>query len=82
MLAYQLYYIPFSLLSPVAENTKKGSSQIFRNFMEKVDSSPMPEFDQTPWCESTRIYWSKSDGNDTGEDLIEQGVSSMNLAER
>lgn len=71
-----------SLLSAVAESSKKGSCQIFRDFMGKVDSRPMPDFDRTPWCESTRIYWVRSQQGDSGQGVIEQGVTSLNLDER
>ena len=71
-----------SLLSSVAESTKEGSCQIFREFLGKVDSRPMPDFDRTSWCESTRIYWRTPREDDSGESSIERGVSSMDLAER
>ncbi len=70
-----------SLLSPVAESLKKGSSQIFRDFMARTDSRPMPDLDRTSWCQSTRIYWFMSKQDDFGETAIEQGLRSMNLAE-
>ena len=71
-----------SLLSSLAESTKKGSCQVFQNFMGKTDSRPMPHFDMTSWCESTCIYWLKSEEDDSGESMIEQGVRSMKLEER
>lgn len=70
------------LLSSLAESTKKGSIQIFRAFMGRTDSRPMPDFDRTSWCESTCIYWLKPREDDSGESLIEHGISSMNLIER
>ena len=68
-----------SLLSSLAENTKKGSCQIFRDFMQKTDSRHMPHFDRTSWCESTCIYWLKSVEDDSGESMIENGVHSMKI---
>lgn len=70
------------LLSSLAERTKKGSCQIFQDFVERTDSRPMPDFDRTSWCESLCIHWLKSDEESYGESMIEQGVRSMQMAER
>ncbi|KAM0795007.1 hypothetical protein BDR22DRAFT_826433 [Usnea florida] len=70
------------LLSSLAETTKEGSCQIFRSFMAKVNSRQMPNFERTPWCESTCIFWKESKQDNSGESRIEQGVRSIELAER
>ena len=72
----------FSLLSSLAESTKKGSGQIFRDFLGKTDSRPMPDFDRTSWCESTRIHWLKSQEDHSEECKIEQAVRSMKIVQR
>lgn len=70
------------LLSSLAETTKEGSCQIFQNFVAKTNSRQMPNFERTPWCESTCIFWKKSKQDNSGESRIEQGVRSIELAER
>lgn len=65
------------LLSSLAESTKKGSRQIFHDFLGKTRSRPMPDFDRTPWCESTCIYWVKSEKGDSCKSKIEEAVRLM-----
>ena len=69
-----------SLLSSLAEGTKRGSCQIFQKFMEKTDSRPMPDFDETSWCESIYIHWLKSEEDKYEESMIEQGVRAIKMA--
>ncbi len=48
----------------------------------ETDSRPMPDFDRTSWCESTWLYWRKSEEDSIEESMVERGVRSMTMAER
>ena len=45
--------------APVTATSEEARS-CFRSFMENCHSVPMPSFDRSSWCESTRIYWQKA----------------------
>ena len=39
------------------EKTSAEARDVFRDFVDKYSSSPMPDFERSSWCESTSIYW-------------------------
>ena len=39
------------------EKASAEAIDVFRDFVEKCSSSPMPDFERSSWCESTSIYW-------------------------
>ena len=39
------------------EKTSAEARGVFRDFVDKYSSSPMPDFERSSWCESTNIYW-------------------------
>lgn len=39
------------------ERTSVEARDVFREFVDKYSSRPMPDFERSSWCESTNIYW-------------------------